>query len=127
MNYDFKTNWNDIILPLLSLPKIKKSIKKGITDYINDGNCYKDIIYNPNKCPAFYQRGDGWVVYINDYEEKLTEKFLESRFLKKDENEPATNDNGEIDDYFDSSDYNKYLNYKKKYLSHLLSITKKLV
>ena len=37
-------------------------------------------------------------------------------FLKKDENEPATNDNGEIDDYFDSSDYNKYLNYKNEIL-----------
>jgi hypothetical protein len=49
MNYDFKTNWNDIILPLLSLHKVKKSIKKGITSYINDGNCYEDIIYNPNK------------------------------------------------------------------------------
>jgi len=116
MNYDFKSNWNNIILPLLSLPKVKKSIKKGITSYINDGNYYKDITYNPYECPAFYQRGDGWDVYIDDFEEKLTEKFLESGFLKKDENEPATNDNGEIDDYFDSSEYNKYLNYKNEIL-----------
>jgi hypothetical protein len=116
MNYDFKSNWNNIILPLLSLPKVKKSIKKGITSYINDGNYYKDITYNPYECPVFYQRGDGWDVYIDDFEEKLTEKFLESGFLKKDENEPATNDNGEIDDYFDSSEYNKYLNYKNEIL-----------
>jgi hypothetical protein len=103
MNSDLKTNWNDVILPLLSLPKLKKSIKKGITSYINDGNCYKDIIYDPNKCPAFYQSSDGWVVYIDDYENKLIEKFLETGFLRKDDNEPLTNDDGEMNDYFESS------------------------
>lgn len=116
MNYDFKTNWNDVILPLLSLHKVKKSIKKGITSYINDGNCYEDIIYNPNKCPAFYERGDGWSVYIDDYEEKLTEKFLETGFLKKDENEPTTNDDGEMDDYIESDNYIIYENYKNSIL-----------
>ena len=35
MNYNFKTNWDDVILPLLSHPLIKKSIKKGITNFIN--------------------------------------------------------------------------------------------
>jgi len=112
MNYDFKANWNDVILPLLSLPKVKQSVKKGIISYINDGNCFEDTIYNPDKCPAFYERGDGWAVYIDEYEEKLTEKLLETGFLKKDENEPLTNNNGEIDDYFDTQNYDKYLNYK---------------
>ena len=50
MNYDFKINWNDVVLPLLSMPSIKKSIKKGITKFINDGQ--SDEIYNSKKCPA---------------------------------------------------------------------------
>lgn len=114
MNYNFKDNWSDVILPLLSLPKVKKSIKKGIITYINDGNCFKDTIYNPDKCPAFYQRGDAWAVYIDEYEDKLTEKFLETGMLKKDENEPSTNDNGEMDNYFYTPNYDKYLNYKNE-------------
>jgi len=125
MNYDFKTNWNDVILPLLSLPKVKKSIKKGIISYINDGNCYEDIIYNPNKCPAFYERGDGWGVYIDDYEEKLTEKLLETGFLKKDENEPLTNDNGEFDDYLESDNYIIYENYKQELIKPFIKYHEK--
>jgi hypothetical protein len=125
MNYDFKTNWNDVILPLLYLPKVKKSIKKGITSYINDGNCYEDIIYNPNKCPAFYERGDGWAVYIHDYEEKLTEKLLETGFLKKDKNEPLTNDNGEFDDYLESDNYIIYENYKQELIKPFIKYHEK--
>jgi hypothetical protein len=110
MNYDFKANWNDIILPLLSLPKVKKSIKNGIISYIKDGNCFEDTFYNFEKCPAFYERGDGWAVYIDEYEEKLSEKLLENGILKKDENEPLDKD--KMDEYFDTPNYDKYLNYK---------------
>ena len=110
MNYDFKANWNDIILPLLSLPKVKKSIKKGVNNFIKDGNYHKDIIYDSNKCPAFYQRGDGWYSYILDYEDKLTEKLLQSGYLHEDENKP----NEDYDDeYFDSDEHNEYENYKQ--------------
>lgn len=116
MNYDFKSNWDMIILPLLSLPKVKKSIKKGITNYINDGNCLQDTIYNPDECPASYGRGDAWYSYISDYKDILTEKLLETGFLKKDENEPLTNDNGEFDDYFETPNYDNYFNYKTEIL-----------
>ena len=122
MNYDFKENWNDVILPLLSLPKVKKSTKKGIIAFINDGNCFEDTFYDPDKCPAFYERGDGWAVYMDEYEEKLAEKLLKTCILKKDENEPLTNDNGEIDEYFGTPTYDKYLNYKnhiiKPFIKH---------
>ena len=112
MNYDFKANWNDVILPLLSLPKVKKSVKNGIISYIKDGNCFEDTFYNTEKCPAFYERGDGWAVYIDEYEEKLTEKLLETGILKKDENEPLDKD--KMDEYFDTPNYDKYLNIIKK-------------
>ena len=112
MNYDFKANWNDVILPLLSLPKVKKSIKTGIISYINDGNCFKDTIYNHDKCPASYQRGDGWAVYVLEYEEKLIEKLLETGILKKDENEPSDND--EMDEYYCSENFDLHENYKNE-------------
>jgi hypothetical protein len=63
MNYDFKTNWNDIILPLLSHPSIKQSIKKGINNFIKDGKSYIKE-YDSKKCPAEYSSNDGWFTYI---------------------------------------------------------------
>jgi hypothetical protein len=116
MNYDFKANWNDIILPLLSLPNIKKIIKKGITSYIADGNCGIDIIYDSNKCPASYGRGDGWAMYMDEYEESLTTKLLATGFLKQDKNIPSDDD--EFENYFDE----EYINYKnniiKPFITH---------
>jgi hypothetical protein len=113
MNYDFKANWNDIIIPLLGLPSMKKSIKKGIISYINDGNCGEDIEYDSNNCPASYGRGDGWAQYMNEYEEKLVEKLLKTGILKKDENEPLNEE--DLDEYFNGSDnFIKYTNYKNQ-------------
>ena len=113
MNYDFKANWNDIILPLLSLPNVKKSIKKGIISYIVDGNCYKDIIYDCNKCPASYGRGDAWIVYMDEFEESLTKKLIASGFLKNNEN-ISLDDAGEFDEDFDEDFDEEYINYKNE-------------
>jgi hypothetical protein len=114
MNYDFKANWDDIILPLLGLPVVKKSIKKGITNFINDGNCGEDIEYNSKICPASYGRDDDdWDTYINEYEEKLVEKLLKTGILKKDDNQPLNED--DLDEYFNESDnFIKYTNYKNQ-------------
>jgi hypothetical protein len=123
MNYDFKANWDTIILPLLNHPKVKKSIKKGIISYINDGNCSEDTVYECDKCPAFYQRGDGWAVYIDDYEEKLTEKLLETGYLKKDENEPLNVD--EMDKYYGSENFDLYENYKSEIIKPFIKYHEK--
>ena len=113
MNYDFKANWDDIILPLLGLTAVKKSIKKGIISYINDDNCNKDTVYDSNNCPASYERGDGWYMYINEYEEKLVEKLLKTGILKKDKNEPLNAE--DLDDYYNEPDnFTKYTNYKNQ-------------
>ena len=109
MNYDFKANWNDIILPLLSLPNVKKSIKKGIISYIDDGNCYNDTIYDFNKCPASYGRGDGWQTYMDEYEEGLTTKLLATGFLKQNQNTSLEDDDYDFDE--------EYINYKDVIIS----------
>jgi hypothetical protein len=125
MNYDFKANWNDILLPLLELPNVKKSIKEGIINYINDGNCSEDTIYDVNKCPAFYERGDGWSIYIDDYEENLCEKLVATGILKQDKNIPLTNDNGEIDDYLETDNFEKYEKYKNKIINPFIKFHEK--
>ena len=124
MNYDFKSNWNDIVLPLLDLPIVKKSIKKGITDYINDGNCYDEITYDSNQCPANYERGDGWDCYIDEYKEKLIEKLIATGMLKEDKNEPK--DEEDFDEYFNGSDkYEEYCIYVDKVLNPFLKYHEK--
>ena len=125
MNYDFKANWNDIVLPLLELPNVKKSIKEGIINYINDGNCSEDTIYDDNKCPAEYGRGDGWAQYIDEYEENLCEKLVATGILKEDKNIPLTNDNGEIDDYLETDNFEKYEKYKNKIIKPFIKHHKK--
>ena len=117
MNYDFKANWDDIILPLLGLPAMKKSIKKGLIKFINDGNCAEDTEYDSKNCPADYGRGDGWAQYIHEYEEQLVEKLLKTGILKKDENEPLHEDDLDedaLDDYYQTDNFTKYINYKNQ-------------
>ena len=109
MNYDFKANWNDIILPLLSQPTMKKSIKKGIMSFLKSGAAYKDVTYEANKCPASYETADGWLNYMDDFRENLEEKLLESGYLKP---EPIIED----DDKDDSPEYSEYLEYKENLL-----------
>jgi hypothetical protein len=109
MNYDFKTNWNDIILPLLSHPSIKQSIKKGINNFIKDGKSYIKE-YDSKKCPAEYSSNDGWFTYIEDYKESLSNKLIETGFLKQ---APILE---EDDDPDENQEYIEYENYKETML-----------
>lgn len=115
MNYDFEANWNDIILPLLTLPEVKRSIKKGIKDFLKSDERVKDI-YDCSKCPASYQTSDGWYTYITDYEERLAEKLLKTGILKIDKNLPKEEDDEDIDSYFDTKLAREYEKYKNEVL-----------
>lgn len=110
MNSDFKLNWYDIILPLLSLPKVKKSIKQGIIDWIESDNCYVGTVYDTTKCPASY--GKWWD--DEEYKEKIEDKLLLSGYLKPDINQPT--DENELDDYWGSPLCEKYMKYKDQVL-----------
>ena len=101
MNYDFKTNWNDVVLPLLSMPSIKKSIKKGITKFINDGQ--SDEIYDSKKCPASYSSNDSWYTHLEDFKEKLTNTLTETGFLKQ---PPIIDDDIEFDECLECLQFN---------------------
>jgi hypothetical protein len=109
MNYDFKSNWNDVILPLLSHPSIKVSIKKGINKLIKDGISYIKQ-YDSKKCPAEYSSNDGWFIYIEDYKEYLSNKLIETGFLKQ---APILE---EDEDANENQEYIEYENYKETIL-----------
>ena len=116
MNYDFKTNWDDVILPLLSHPLIKKSIKKGISNFIKEGRSYEKK-YDCNKCPAEYSSNNGWIMYIDDFQEILTNKFLETGFIKE---QPIFEE-----DDCESPEYLEYEEYKDKILEPFIKHHKK--
>ena len=44
INYDFGANWNDKIKPFLDNPKIKRAIRKGINDYLDQFVCRFPLI-----------------------------------------------------------------------------------
>lgn len=123
MNYDFKSNWNDVVVPLLSLPKVKRSIKCGIIKFIKSGNSYKGAIYDKNLCPAEYSKGDSWMMYIENFENNLTEKLLSTGQLKDDINQI---DPDEYDMYacYDPR-YKEYITYKNKILEPFIKHHKK--
>lgn len=104
MNYDFKENWNDIVLPLLTHTSVKRSIKKGLNKFIKDGQSYEDT-YDIKKCPASYCSNDGWVTYIEDFKEQLTNKFLETGYLKQ---EPIPKEGVEYEECPEYLEYEKY-------------------
>ena len=117
MNYDFKENWDDVILPLLSHPSIKKSIKKGINSFLKEFDIESE--YNQNKCPAEYSTNDSWINYIDDYEEKLIDKFLKTGFIKEC---PIFEDGVEL---YECPQYVEYENYKDKIINPFIEHHKK--
>jgi len=117
MNYDFRVNWYDVILPLLSHPSIKKSMKKGITKFIKDGQSYEDK-YDINKCPAEYSSNDGWFTYIEDFKEKLTDKLIKTGFIKE---EPICNE----DEDYERPEYLEYEKYRDNILEPFITHHKK--
>lgn len=104
MNYDFKENWNDIIVPLLKHPSVKKSVKKGLNKFIKDGQSY-ETVYDSKKCPASYCSNDGWVMHIDNFKEELTDKLLETGFLRQ---PPIVEEDIEFDECPEYLEYEKY-------------------
>jgi len=117
MNYNFKENWDDIVLPLLSHSSIKKSIKKGIKSFLKEFNIEDD--YNPHKCPAEYSTNDSWATDVDNFQENLINKLLKTGFIKE---PPIITDDIDEDE---SPDFLEYENYKDKIIDPFIEHYKK--
>jgi hypothetical protein len=76
MNYDFKTNWDKIIVPLLDNEKVKKSIKKGIKKYLNNFDNYDKNIDIDIELPAKYSSYDA------PYDVEIYNELIEKNIIK---------------------------------------------
>lgn len=114
MNYDFQTNWDSMILPVLSLPQIKKSIKKGIKKFIPFS--YKGLKYSSKLPPAHYGRSDAWSMHMDEFKERLMVRLLTDGILQPDPNIPSPDAEAEdLDDYFNEDPRaEEYETYKEK-------------
>jgi len=77
INFDFKKNW-DIVLPLLSTPKMKKAIKRGIQRFIKSGQCHIKE-YDSSLLPYEYGRLSDEISII---EEEIAERLIKTGYLK---------------------------------------------
>ena len=128
MNYNFEENWHDIIVPLLTTNKVKKSIKNGILGYMNnDLNCekelksYQDIYdyfnkknsYQLNKhcSPADYCSSDASMMEQDHWEEELMDKLEKNGIIKSFEY-----DKNKEHDIIS----NEYQEYREQYLQPIL-------
>lgn len=79
MNYDFKANWYDIILPLLQTIEMQNAILDGILAFIDSDNT--QVEYNENNVPADYGIDDYWCELYTDHEEYICDKLIETGTL----------------------------------------------
>ena len=133
MNYDFATNWETTIMPLLNNEELQTAIKKGIQSYLrmerkickkNGGDTSKIDKYCKNKLPVFYSKDIGqYEMREDDYIFDLEYDLIEKGVLKEDKFAPNRNDY--IDDcehenaleiYYTTNDWVKYEKYKQKIL-----------
>jgi hypothetical protein len=109
MNYDFKTNWINV-LPFLKTKKIQNAIKQSINKYLRASNINET--YDKNKLPYHYcLRVTDYFCKLHDEDEKLEAELLEKGILQKDLNEP-TGDDDDMDEYWESENAEKYREYK---------------
>lgn len=110
MNYDFKTNWVERVLPVLKTKPIQNAIKRGIKRYLRD--CDINETYERTKLPYYYATGDYHSQLHMRDDEKLEADLIEKCILQKDPNMPAGNDDCDFDEYQESENASKYQEYK---------------
>lgn len=116
INYDFGTNWDTKIKPVLDNPILLTALKKGVDDYLS--NYPRKRKYKKNTCPASYSSTDGYYMLMERKREELLEqlrkeKKLPKKFLKI---EKRWKNNYEDEDYDDTIDQ-KYIDILEETLA----------
>ena len=127
INYNFKENWYEVIVPLLNTPKVKNAIKKGLLGYMNNDinpdvkfKSYKNIYdylnnkhgpkyFNKNSAPADLSSFS--LDYEMDWEHKLIATLERHNMIKpfpwdNYDGEKQKNTNPELE----YEEYREYLN-----------------
>jgi len=83
MNYDFKTNWEEKIKPILKTPALQKALKQSIKKYLKtDHSSYIDK-YDKTKLPLEYARVDSFCILYNEIKDKVIEDLLKWEIIKE--------------------------------------------
>jgi hypothetical protein len=99
INYDFGKHWNTKIKPLLDLPRVQKSLEKGINDYLSRGLSGKK--YKKNTCPANYSSDNCYAQLMMRKRENILERLEEEGKLPERYLELKNTNLEEEDDYED--------------------------
>ena len=104
MNYNFKDNWNDIILPHLDTVIMKKAMKKGILGYLNNDLFYGDKLKNFKFDKAPYEYSSCITPLQSEWEDEMIKTLKKHGILKLE---------------YDKYDV-EYDDYKKEYIDPIL-------
>lgn len=137
MNYDFKANWETVIMPLLRTQRMRRAMKQGITDFIEEANPCRHISnqlkyqlkYHTKWFPHDYSNFDDGQEYL-DYEFiELPKHLIERGVLLEDENAPRREDYDNDDKYeYAYSYYHEVYNSKcEKYRKYSMNVCKPYV
>jgi hypothetical protein len=84
-NYDFKGKWK-LIIPLLDIPKVKSTIRRGIKHYIIN---YIEPLYdyerlkgrNDTRLPAHWSRGDSYSCEWDNIQSEITDMLINNGII----------------------------------------------
>jgi hypothetical protein len=104
MNYNFKDNWNDIILPHLDTVIMKKAMKKGILGYLNNDLFYGNKLKNFKFDKPPYEYSSCITLLQSEWEDEIIKTLKKHGILKLE---------------YDKYDV-EYDDYKKEYIDPIL-------
>ena len=114
MNYDFRNNWESIIVPHLRTKSIRKAIRTAIETYIREAEDHRGPDkYDPTLCPAEWSIGDSYWTHEHDFIDNKTEELIKAGMLRK----PTKREKDPWSKKYDA--YEEYINITMEpYVSH---------
>ena len=113
MNYDFKSNWESIVVPHLKTRPIRQAIRKTIEYYISyDKYGHNLKPYKPSLCMAEWSTGDIWFTACETFKAKKIEELIKVNIIRVISTDDAKNEKT-------CDKYDKYVdNILKPYMKH---------
>jgi len=81
INYNFKANWDKLVIPHLDNLKLQKQIQKGVNSYLKA--CDSKKRYIKNTIPASYTTSDGYFMYLDELKDDYIDTIVDNYKLNK--------------------------------------------